>query len=99
MKRVGIAASKIAKGNLVLYNCYVVAIASLFSLFIFIVSGFVVVFALIIIAYVSKEIMLINLEKDWSYILTVCMVSLTIIIALFNLLLISRNLKAGKIKE
>ncbi len=99
MKRVGIAASKIAKVDLVLYNFYVILISSLFSLLIFVVSGFVVVFALIIIAYVSKEIMLIKLERDWSYVLTVCMVSLTIITSVFNLLLISRNAKFGKIKE
>ncbi len=63
------------------------------------VSGFIVVFALIIIGYVGKEVMLLEMEKDWSYILTVCMVSLTIITSVFNLLLISSNVKLSKLKE
>lgn len=99
MKRVGVAASKIAKDNLFLYNCYVVLISSLFSLFIFIVSGFVVTFALIIIGYVGKEIMLVRFERDWSDILVVCMISLTIITAIFNLLIISKNIRLNKFKE
>ncbi|MBU0467879.1 MAG: hypothetical protein KKF78_06900 [Candidatus Omnitrophica bacterium] len=98
MKRVGVAASKIAKGNLFLYNCYVVLISSLFSLFIFIVSGSVVTFALIIIGYFGKEIMLVKFERDWSDVLVVCMISLTIITAIFNLLIISKNIKLNKLK-
>lgn len=99
MKRVGVAASKIAKDNLFLYNCCVVLISSLFSLFIFIVSGFVVTFALIIIGYVGKEIMLVQFERDWSDVLVVCMISLTIITAIFNLLIISKNIRLNKLKE
>ena len=99
MKRVGVAASKIAKDNLFLYNCYVVLISSLFSLFIFIVSGFVVTIALIIIGYVGKEIMLVQFERDWSDVLVVCMISLTIITAIFNLLIISKNIRLNKLKE
>lgn len=98
MKRVGVAASKIAKDNLFLYNFYVVLISSLFSLFIFIVSGFVVTFALIIIGYVGKEIMLVKFERDWSDVLVVCMISLTIITAIFNLLIISKNIRLNKLK-
>ncbi|OGX09349.1 MAG: hypothetical protein A2Y06_06335 [Omnitrophica WOR_2 bacterium GWA2_37_7] len=98
MKRVGVAASKIAKDNLFLYNFYVVLISSLFSLFIFIVSGFVVTFALIIIGYVGKEIMLVKFERDWSDVLVICMISLTIITAIFNLLIISKNIRLNKFK-
>ncbi|HBG61455.1 MAG: hypothetical protein A2Y03_01435 [Omnitrophica WOR_2 bacterium GWF2_38_59] len=98
MKRVGVAASKIAKDNLFLYNFYVVLISSLFSLFIFIVSGFVVTFALIIIGYVGKEIMLVKFERDWSDVLVICMISLTIITAIFNLLIISKNIRLNKLK-
>ena len=56
MKRIGIAASTISKGNLFLYNFYVVLIAMLFSLFIFIIAGSIVIFALAIIKYVGTEI-------------------------------------------
>jgi hypothetical protein len=39
MDRIGIAASKIAKGNIVLYNACVFFLIFLFAFFIFIVSG------------------------------------------------------------
>ena len=93
MERIGIAASKIAKGNLVLYNLLVVSIAFLFSLFIFVLSGATILFALIMIAYVGEEVMPIHFEKNWSSILTVCMVSLTVIMTLFYVMALAKNLK------
>ena len=98
MKRIGIAASKISKGNLTLYNVYVVVISALFSLFIFIVAGSTIIFALAIIKYVGNEIMGAEFERNWQSILGVCMVSLTIVITLFNLFAISINLKLPKMK-
>jgi hypothetical protein len=99
MKRIGIAASKISKGNLVLYNVSVVFIAILFSLFIFLVAGSTVVFALVIIQYVGNEIMGIEFERSWESILTVCMVSLTVIITLFNLAAILINIRLPKLRD
>lgn len=96
MKRIGIAASKIAKGNLVLYNCYVVLISFLFSLFIFVVAGATVVLALAVVSYVVSEIMAFEFERTWSAVLPICMMSLTIVVALFNLFAISQNLKLPK---
>ncbi|MCK5259974.1 MAG: hypothetical protein KAJ70_02835 [Candidatus Omnitrophica bacterium] len=98
MKRIGIAASKISKGNLTLYNVYVVLISALFSLFIFIVAGSTIIFALAIIQYVGNEIMDVEFEQSWQPIMIVCMVSLTIVITLFNLLAISTNLKLPRMK-
>lgn len=99
MKRIGIAASKISKGNLVLYNFYVVLISALFSLFLFVVAGSTIIFALAIIQYVGNEIMGVEFERNWRSILAVCMVSLTIAVTLFNLFAISKNMKLPKMKE
>ena len=99
MKRIGIAASKISKGNLTFYNLYVVLISALFSFFIFIVAGSTVIFALSIIMYMGNEIMDAGIEKNWQSILSVCMVSLTIVITLFTLFAISINLKFPRIKK
>jgi len=99
MKRIGITASKISKGNLVLYNFYVVLISVLFSLFIFIIAGSTVVFSLAIVKYVGNEIMGVEFEKSWRSILSVCMISLTIVTALFNLCAISMNMKFPSMKE
>ena len=99
MKRIGIAASKISKGNRALFNFYVVAISVLFSLFIFLVAGSTVVFALKIIQYVSNEIMGIEFKKSWESILMVCMVSLTVIITLFNAFAITTNMRLPKFRK
>ena len=99
MERIGIAASKMAKGNLLVYNLYVILMAFLFSLFIFIVAGCSVVFALIIISYIGKELMAFDVENHWSSVFQVCMVSLTVIVTVFNVLAILKNIKFSKKAE
>ena len=98
MKRIGITASRISKGNLALYNLYVVLIAILFSFSIFVLAGSTVIFALVVIKYVATEIMGVEFEKSWRSIMAVCMVSLTVVITLFNLCAIIINLKLPKFK-
>lgn len=93
MKRIGITASKIAKGNFLLYNFYVVLISFLFSFFVFVVAGAMVVFALTIIRYISEEIMLVKHDKAWSLILGVCLACLTVITVIFNFMLILHNFR------
>ena len=93
MERIGIAASKMAKGNLFSYNCWVVLIAFLFSALIFIVAGSTVLFALVIISYMGSEVMAFDFQGDWGSLLKVCMVTLTVIVTLFTLAAISKNLK------
>jgi len=99
MKRIGIAASKISKGNRVVYGIYVVLISILFSSFIFIVAGSTVIFALAIIKYVGNEIIGIDFEKSWKSTLSVCMVSLTVVVTLFNLFALLINFKPPKAVE
>ncbi|HQP11022.1 MAG TPA: hypothetical protein PKV41_06550 [Candidatus Omnitrophota bacterium] len=99
MKRIGIAASKISKGNTILYNAYVVLISVLFSLFIFIVAGATVVFALAIIRYVGNEIIGVEFETSWQSILAVCMASLTVVVVLFNVFAILKNVRLPRIQD
>jgi len=93
MKRIGIAASKIAKDNVWLYNAYVILISCLFSLFIFIIAGATVIFSLVVISYIGNEVIPVDLKKDWNTILKVCMGVLTTIVVFLNLFAISINLK------
>lgn len=99
MKRIGIVASKISKGNLALYNLYVILIAFLFSSFVFIIAGAIVVFAITIIAYIGNEVMAVEFERDWSHVLALCMAALTIVIALFSLFAILKNIRLPKKKR
>lgn len=96
MERIGIAASKMAKGNLLLYNLFVVLIAFLCSLFLFLMVGATIIFALIILAYVGAEIIPFEFEKNWISILSACMVSLTLIMTIFWLFALAKNLKFHK---
>ena len=99
MKRIGIVSSRISKGNRALYNLCVVLISMLFSVFIFVIAGSTVIFALAIIKYVGTEIMGMEFEKSWKSILSVCMVSLTVVVTVFNLFAILINFKPPKMME
>ena len=92
MERIGIAASKIAQGNLWLYNLSVVLIAFLFSIFIFFIAGSSIVLALIIIGHVVNGILPNDLWADWRGIIRVCMISLTIIVSIFTLFAVLKNI-------
>jgi hypothetical protein len=93
MKRIGIAASKIAKGNLILYNLLVVVISFAFSLFIFFIAGSSIVIALLVIVYVLNGLLPWDLEKAWRSMLVVCLASLTIMMGILNISAILQNIK------
>ena len=99
MERIGIAASKIAKGNLVLYNLSVIIIAFSFSLFLFFIAGCPIVLALIIIGYVADGVLPMDLSEGWMDVIRICMAVLTVVVAIFNLFAILRNIKITKIKD
>ena len=96
MKRIGIAASKISKENVPLYNLCVVLISCLFSLFIFIAAGATIALALMLIGYIGTEIMGVEFKRDWSLIMMVSMVALTVIVALFNIFAIVINIRISR---
>jgi len=92
MKRIGVAASKISKGNGLVYNALVVLISCLVSFFLFVVVGATVVFALAIIAYVTNEAMPSH-ERDWDQVRAMCLAALAFVITVFNLMAIVINIK------
>jgi len=99
MKRIGIAASKISKGSLALYNVYVVLISFIFSLFMFIAAGTAVLFALMIISYLGNEVLPGTFQKDMSSLQNVCMAALTVVIVVFNLIAVCLNIKVSMLKD
>lgn len=98
MQRIGIAASRMAPKSIFLYNFYVILISVLFSLFILVISGSTILFALIIISYIGNEIMAVDISTWWNDVLKICMVSLTVITVLFNIAAIIKNIKIPKLK-
>ena len=93
MERIGIAASKMAKGNLFQYNLFVFLIALGCSLLLFIIVGATILFALIILAYMGDEIVHSGFRQQWRSIFSVCMVTLTVIMTVFYLLALAKNIK------
>jgi hypothetical protein len=98
MERIGLAASKMAQGNLLFYNFYVIVLSFLFAVLIFLLAGSAVVFSLIILRYISHEVTGTDVLKDWTKILTYCLVTLSVLMGFFVLAAISKNLKFKKPK-
>jgi len=92
MERIGIAASKMAKGNIVAYNSYVIVLSLLFSLLLFFIAGTSVMLALIIIETIASSLSA-NMTKDWDNVIRLCMVSLSIVVGLINIFAVIKNIR------
>jgi hypothetical protein len=95
MERIGIAASKMAKGNLLLYNSYVVLITILFSLLLYFIAGSSIVLSLIVIGSIVSGISP-ALGEQWLGVTKVCMIALTVVVGIISLFAILRNIKISK---
>lgn len=94
MQRIGIAASHMSKGNVWRYNVFVVLLSSLVSLFIFVVIGSTILFSLLIMSYLARELGVSNMgRQDWTGVMGVCMLVLTVVVGIWNLIAISRNIR------
>ena len=99
MERIGLAASKMAKGNFLLYNAWVIIISFIVSLFIFFIAGSSIFLALMILAYLVSGTMPAEFEKNWESVLRICLLALTVVMTLFNLFAILKNIRLKKPKE
>ena len=93
MKRIGVAASRIAKDNYWLYHLYVILISSMMSLLLFLVVGLIVVFALAILNYVGTELIGQEYHNRQETIVMICMAALAVVTLFFNLFAILINLR------
>ena len=93
MERIGLAASKIAKGNIPLYNLFVVLISFLISFFIFVLSGFSIFVALFLVALMTHGFVAFDEKSTWFSILRLCLVALAAVVGVFNLFSIFKNIK------
>lgn len=97
MERIGIAASKIAKGNLFVYNMFVILIATLFSLLVFFIAGCAIVITLVLFVYLSNRGVPPDLEQGgWMPVMTICMICFAVVVCLLNLFAIGTNIKFKK---
>ncbi len=96
MERIGIVASKIAKGNLLVYNSLVIVLSLFFSVLIFVLAGTALLLSFILLGYIVNGMLPQNLGKEWTMVVRVCMIGLTVIVAFFNLAAVLKNLKISK---
>jgi hypothetical protein len=95
MERIGIAASKIAKGNLVAYNLSVIGISCLCSVLIFFVCGCTVLIALLLISFIFRSS---EFNSAWPSIMKVVLIALAGVIGVLNIVAIIKNIKITKRK-
>ncbi len=96
MERIGLAASKIAKGNLFFYNFFVILLTLLIAFFVYFVAGSAIVVGLILIAYLSAVGGVPDLSQNWIPLMTVPLGCLAIVVGLFALCALARNLRFKK---
>jgi len=94
MQRIGIAASHMSKGSVWMYNFFVILISSLVSLFIFVVIGSTILFSLLIVAYLARELGLSDMDRpSWLGVMKTCMLVLTFIVVIWDMIAIGRNIR------
>ncbi|MDP8265747.1 MAG: hypothetical protein P9M07_02240 [Candidatus Aceula meridiana] len=96
MERIGIAASRIAKGNLWAYNAFVVLITFLFSLLVFVISGLAIICGVLLIVFLTQTSSSNFLSERTIFLIHLSLTSLAIVIGCFNLFAIGKNIKIKK---
>ncbi|HPB68704.1 MAG TPA: hypothetical protein PLT76_00890 [Candidatus Omnitrophota bacterium] len=93
MERIGLAASKVAKGNLVVYNLIVILLSFLYCSLMFLIAGATILFSLIVLGYIVSGLLPQDYGQDWWAVIRLCMLLLTGIVAIVNLYAVGRNFK------
>ena len=99
MKRIGMAASRISKGNVRLYNIYVVLISLIVSIFLFLIAGLAVLLAIGIVMLFGPETMTEELRENWQTVTTVCVQALLLVVVVFNMIALIANMKLARRNE
>ncbi|MBF0569777.1 MAG: hypothetical protein HQL18_03280 [Candidatus Omnitrophica bacterium] len=93
MKRIGIAASRIAKDNLWKYNAFVIGLSFLLSLLVFFLCGLSLLLAFALMSLITKGFMVFEPGAGLSASFTACMIVLAIVVGLLNFVVILTNIK------
>ena len=93
MRRIGLAASKIAKGNIWVYHLAVVIIACLFAMFVFLVCGFCVVVTLFVLSVLLQHFFPSSVNGSWAGVFRVSLIFLEILIGIVTLIAIIKNIR------
>ena len=93
MLRIGIAASKMSKGGLLSYNLYVILIACLLSLFIFFICGFFILLIVFLVSLILHALNPADFHEGWVPMSKFCLIVLAVVVGVFNLVAIFKNIQ------
>ena len=93
MKRIGLAASKIAQGNVWFYNLAVVIITVLFAFFVFFICGFIIGIAIFALSLIAQHGLHLGNGQTWLEALRICLILLGILVGIGALVGIIINIK------
>jgi len=98
MLRIGIAASKMSKGSLFNYNIYVILIACLVSLFIFIICGFSILLIILLVSLILHVLKPADFHSGWVHMFKICLIVLALVVGVFNIIAVLKNIQFTKNK-
>ena len=93
MKRIGVTASKIAKGNIWFYHLAVVLISFLFGMFVYLICGFVIVVTIFILSFLLQKALPSMDQQHWMHALRACLKLLGILIGAGMVFAIVKNVQ------
>ena len=98
MLRIGLAASKMSKGSLFNYNLYVVLISCLVSLFVFCLCGFSILLIVFLISLMLHSLKPADFHAGWVHMFKICLTVLAVVVGVFNVVAILKNIQFTKNK-
>lgn len=93
MDRIGIAASKMAKKNLWLYNFYVLVLSFLVCFIVFLIAGGAIFLGLTVFGLMAKGALPSHVHPEWLMMFRLSLACLTVAISLIALTAIIKNFK------
>lgn len=98
MLRIGVAASKMSKGSLLSYNLYVILLACLFSLFVFFICGFLILFIIFLFSLILYALKYAGPQVAWVHMFKICLIVLALVVGVLNIVAILKNIQFTKNK-
>lgn len=96
MERIGIVASKIAKGNIILYNFLVLLMTFLFSFLVFFICGTAIFIVLVVLDNLNKMRNAPASPEIFYSVARICALGLSVVIGIFAIFALGRNIKLKK---
>ena len=96
MRRIGIAASKMAKDNLLTYNLFVILISFLFSVIVFFICAVAILLVVLLTSVILHAVRPVDFHSGWVHMFKICLIILTFVIGVFTLTAIFKNVQFSK---